>query len=521
MNENVKRSRYFNSRVGKDKNIKSSKDNSYFKENKELPYIGLGGIKSKFHKNSIKALRKTELESIEITKLHKNYNIETPGIIEKNECDDKEIINLSQNDISKSVDIITGQKKFDLHLNQFGPYRIKYARNGRMLLLGGYRGHVASVDWQNKYVNTEINVMENIHDISWLQNEKLFAIAQDRWSYIYDNSGIEVHCLKKWFRMNRLLFLPYHFLLVGCNSTSNLKFMDISLGQEVCDHNTKLGKLMVMEQNPQNAVIYLGHQKGVVSLWTPNNKEAVTRVLCHGTTIRDISIDISGKYMATTASDYYVKIWDLRHTYKELGKLKVPSTNSISFSQTNMLAVSSSKTVLIYNNVESQVNLYLKSKLPNHINQLRFCPYEDILGVGHDGGFSSLIIPGSAIADIDTYEDNPFETKKQRNEKEIHMLIDKIQPEFINVDSTILSTLRRQTDENKMKNKMQQSGAVSYQNKIDVKLRNRKKGANKASKIIKRKQGVREEISKKKFKKPPQKLNQDSTEPFNVLKRFE
>lgn len=118
-----------------------------------------------------------------------------------------------------------------------GPYRIRYTRNGRYvslfmllnnlsisydstflcrhLVIAGRLGHVAAFDWQTGTLHTELQLQETCRDITFLQDQTFFAVAQKKYVYIYDRDGVEIHRLKSHIEPTRLEFLPYHWLLAS------------------------------------------------------------------------------------------------------------------------------------------------------------------------------------------------------------------------------------------------------------------------------------------------------------------
>ncbi|CAF0722795.1 unnamed protein product [Adineta ricciae] len=387
-------------------------------------------------------------------------HVEEEGYIAPDTVDneDERIVDLTQADIKSSVDIFSAQKRFDLQLPLYGPYHIDYTRNGRHLLLGGRKGHVAAFDWQTKKLHCELNVMEQINDVKWLHIETMYAVAQRQWTYIYDNQGVEVHCLKALDRSLHLEFLPYHFLLAATNEAGYLSYIDVSIGKKVAAYNTRIangnGKCgtSVMCQNPSNAMIGLGHAGGVVTFWSPNQREPVVKMLAHKSTIRSVAVERTGTYMATSGVDAKLKIWDLR-TYKCVNEYRTASTgaSALTFSQKNLLAASYRDIVEIYKDLydeessSTELPRYLVHQCPNgsSIASIAFCPYEDVLGVGHDRGFVSLLVPGAGEPNFDALEANPYQTKKQRKHAEVKQLLDKIQPDMITLDNSVLSEIDR------------------------------------------------------------------------------
>ncbi|ESP04474.1 hypothetical protein LOTGIDRAFT_223849 [Lottia gigantea] len=412
------------------------------------------------------------------------------GCIEVEEGEDT--ADIKQHDIISSVDITSASKSFELDLQLFGPYNINYSRNGRYLLLGGKKGHVAAVDWQTKKLMCEMNVMETTHDVKWLHIETMFAVAQKEWTYIYDNQGIELHCLKALNKPLRLEFLPYHFLLATGSSEGFLSYLDVSVGKLITSIRTGYPRLDVMCQNPKNAIIHLGHPGGTVTLWSPNMKHSVAKLLCHHGGVRSVAVDNTGNYMATSSIDKQLIIHDLR-TYKMLYKYRLPSgAGGLTFSQSGQLAASMGSVVQVYKDVckEKIRSPYLIHRLTTPISGVQFCNYEDVLGVSHSHGFASLLIPGSGESNFDGFEANPYQTKKQRRQAEVKMLLEKVQPEMITLDNTALSkvdvaTMERDLDERK---KLRVCIPYCYTPKY------RKKGKSSGVRRENRKQGVKNNI---------------------------
>ena len=78
------------------------------------------------------------------------------------------------------------------------------------------------------------------------------------------------------------------------SATGFLQYLDVAVGKEVAAICTKTGRLDVMCQNPNNAIIHLGHPNGTVTLWSPNQKEALVKMLCHQGGVRSVSVDKTG-----------------------------------------------------------------------------------------------------------------------------------------------------------------------------------------------------------------------------------
>lgn len=369
------------------------------------------------------------------------------GYIKSSSSAHKSTASIKQDDIKKSVDITNASKHFDLELDKLGPYKCKYYKSGRYLLLGGQRGHVAAFDWLTKDLLCEFNVQESVHAVQWLHMPNMFAVAQKDWVHIYDKDGIELNVVKTMYRITHLDFLEHHFLLVSASDKGYITWKDVSVGKDIASFPTK-NKVTSMTHNSHNGMMYCTHPNGTLSMWSPNHNRPAVSMLCHPSAVRGVSITADGNYFATTSTDRTVKVWDIRNNYECLKEHKVKgSPESVHFSQLGMLAVACGNEASIYRNVcktGEKITPYLRHNVGHYISDVYFCNYEDVLGIGHRNGFTSILVPGSGEPNFDSHEANPFMSKSQQREMEVRMLLDKVSHDMICLDPTkLMKTLKK------------------------------------------------------------------------------
>ncbi|KAI4625492.1 hypothetical protein J4E80_002623 [Alternaria sp. BMP 0032] len=433
-----------------------------------------------------------------------------PGLLEtENELE--RTYKVRQEDIKREVGLETAKKGFELKLDGLGPYDVcEYSRNGRDLLIAGRKGHVATFDWRDGKVGCELQLNETVRDARWLHtsNQKNFAVAQKNCVYIYSGDGVEMHKLKNHSEATHLEYLPYHFLLASVSTAGIIRYTDVSTGQSLPQLYTKLGPATAFAQNPHNAILHVGHQKGLVTLWSPNSATPLVKLLPHRGPVRSIAVDRSGTYMVSTSQDRRMSVWDVR-MFKEMYQthLRVPGT-TLSISDRNLTAVGYGTQTAIYKDDIFRRNPEDAAPpiMPYmgwggeglNVSRVRFCPFEDVLGISHDKGFSSIIVPGAGEANPDTLEPgtNPYETSKQRRETEVHALLEKIQPEMIALDPNFVGNLDLASNEERQREYRAARGEKEP-DKVDM-LKKRGKGRNSALRRYLRKSGTKNVVDEEK-----------------------
>ena len=407
-----------------------------------------------------------------------------------------------QDEIRENVNIETARKGIDLHLEGLGPYVADYTRNGRWLLLGGRKGHVSTMDWRAGKLGCELQLQETVRDAKWLHNEQYFAIAQKQYVYVYDHAGIELHCLKKHVEVSHMEFLPYHFLLATVGLSGYLKYTDTSTGRMVIEMPTRQGSPVSLAQNPSNAVLHLGHHNGIISLWSPNSTTPLVKLLAHKGPVRSIAIDREGRYMVSAGQDKKMAVWDIR-TFKEVNSYFVRQpASSVAISERNLTVVGWGTQATIWKGLFSKASSDAeKVQSPymswggegKRVERAHWCPYEDILGIGHDKGYSTAIVPGAGEPNYDAFEANPYQTTKQRQEAEVKALLNKIQPEMISLDPDFVGNLDLASEETRRRER----DLDRPQEDPIAKLKNRGRGKNSSLRKHLRKRGSKNIIDER------------------------
>ncbi|KAL6985177.1 hypothetical protein U1Q18_018555 [Sarracenia purpurea var. burkii] len=257
----------------------------------------------------------------------------------------------------------------------------------------------------------------------------------------------------------------------------------------VGNYRTGLGRCDVMQVNPYNAVIALGHSNGTVTMWKPTSAAPLVKMLSHHGPVSALAFHPNGHLMATAGRDRKIKLWDLRKF--EVLQTLPGHAKTLDFSQKGLLATAIGSFVQILGDLSGSQNY---SRYMNHsmakgyqVRKVLFRPYEDVLGIGHSTGWSSILIPGSGEPNFDSWVANPFETSKQRREKEVRSLLDKLPPETIMLDPTKIGTVRQARKKEKpSKQEREAEMEVSIAAAKGINFKKKTKGRNKPSKRVKK-----------------------------------
>ncbi|KAK3110401.1 putative U3 small nucleolar RNA-associated protein 7 [Teratosphaeriaceae sp. CCFEE 6253] len=445
--------------------------------------IEIKNVKDKKARGQLKALEERYKESAlkakeaEILLENESGFLEPEGELERT-------YKVRQDAIRNDVGVETAKEGFELKLGGMGPGKL----------------------------GCELQLGETVRDAKWLHNNQYFAVAQKRHVYIYDQHGVELHHLDQHIEVTHMEFLPYHFLLATVGKAGWLKWHDTSTGKLVAQTSTKQGTPTTLGQNPRNALLHVGHQNGTVSLWSPNTPTPLVQLLCHRGPVRSLALDREGRYMVTAGQDAKMGVWDVR-TWKPVHEyfLRRPGA-SVAVSDRDLTAVGWGTQTTVWRDLFTKHRRdveQVKVQSPymawggegQHIERVRWCPFEDVLGVGHDQGYSSLLVPGAGEPNFDALEVNPYENTKQRQEAEVQQLLNKLQPEMIGLDPDFIGKLDAASHEQRLAEKDldRQTGAAAEREKVED-LRNRGRGKNSALRKFLRKKGGRNVVDEHKMR---------------------
>ena len=209
--------------------------------------------------------------------------------------------------------------------------------------------------------------------------------------------------------------------------------------------------------------------------------------------------------MVSTGQDMKMAVWDIR-MFKEVNSYftRQPAS-SVSISDRGLTAVGWGTQSSIWRGLFTKHALdQEKIQSPymawggegKRIERVRWCPFEDVLGISHDAGFSSALVPGAGEPNFDALEVNPYENTKQRQEAEVKSLLNKLQPEMISLNPDYIGNLDLRSEEQRKAEKDLDKKPVD----LIADIKNRGRGKNSSLRKYLRKKGSKNIIDERRMK---------------------
>ena len=218
--------------------------------------------------------------------------------------------------------------------------------------------------------------------------------------------------------------------------------------------------------------------------------------------------------MVSAGQDMKMSVWDIR-TFKEVNNyfLRQPGA-SLSISDRGLVGVGWGTQVSVWKGLfDKSREDQEKIQSPymgwggegKRIERVRWCPFEDVLGISHDQGFSSIIVPGAGEPNFDALELNPYENTQQRQESEVKALLNKLQPEMISLNPEFVGKLDLASAEQRK----QEADLDRKPEDPVLKLKNRGRGKNSSPRKHLRKKGKRNIIDEQRLRIDALRLEQN------------
>ena len=236
------------------------------------------------------------------------------------------------------------------------------------------------------------------------------------------------------------------------------------------------------------------------------------KLLVHRGPVRAVGVDREGRYMCSAGQDRGLSVWDLR-MFKEINtyNLRQPAS-SIAISDRDLVSVGWGTQISIwkslFNKHLSDQQLQEKVQSPymawggegKRIERTRWVPFEDVLGVAHEGGFSSVIVPGAGEPNFDALEVNPYETRKGRQEGEVKALLNKLKPEMISLNPDFIGNLDLASAAERAKERDADKNVKGKEVDKLLELKNRGRGKNSSLRKHLRKKGQRNVVDEQRLR---------------------